>query len=125
MTTTIIYAGRRFDGKSFSYYYLEATSFLTFGKRLSYERIGDAVECERTETGVKGPYKVITSVEKERVTEWSILDTLAVESKTALTLSKVKPDRHIASLINAVKENTNSYQTRKKIALYIYTKILE
>jgi hypothetical protein len=122
---TITYIGRRLNGTKLQYTYLDGNTKMFFSKKVTlFDVIGDIIECELTEKGVKGPYKKVNRVPDECVTEWSVEQQNDIGYKEQLARATDIPNGHIKALIKAVKDNTNTLAQRKRIALYIFDQLV-
>lgn len=122
MKIQITYIGRRINGKKLDHGYLGKDSTLFFDKQLSPHTIGSIIECERTEKGVKAPYD-LKGTDTARISEWSIAERADVEKMAETKRAKEKHPQHVDELIKAVKDNT-MFADRRRVALYIFTKIM-
>jgi len=87
------------------------------------EQIGAEISCEREGNTFRKCTLLKEMATDESITQWSISDKVNQQTYEQIKASKIKANRHIDTLIDAVKENT-TYHDRKKIALYIFTKLL-
>lgn len=122
----LTYHGKRFgvDNKFF-YKYVDSTGKdWAFNKQLGdFTRLGDIIECVQTEKGVKAPYNVIGN-DSEIVESVSVEQAIAIQMQKAYSISKKPCVGSIDELIELVKRNTSSSADRKRIALYIMTKLI-
>lgn len=136
----LIYAGRRKHTNKAVYTYYEIDMVTTgIGKALAFKKklvpcaIGSIISCEETETGVKGPYKFAKMDDKiwrehnmdHLVANYSVLERsdlqLLEEIKIANEEYPEHIDEQIKRLVRTVRDNTFD---RRRVALYVYTKIL-
>ena len=94
--------------KLFRYYFPDTKDVMSFNRKLlSFEMVGSILEVERTNTGVKGPYKPIKPYNVqpddkelyEKVLQWSIEDRCAKEEFAAISSLKVGSDNTIDNII--------------------------
>jgi hypothetical protein len=126
----LVYIGKRLNAKNNVLYgYVDETAPTVdsyfFSKRLvGYETIGSKVECEPTETGVKGAKMTPDRFDnKELIEKWSVRQASAVAEKDNIKLMKEESKHSLDNLIKVVKDNTHSQSERKKVMLYIISKL--
>jgi hypothetical protein len=125
----ITYIGKRMTSKlKLLEFYLdtESNEKLIFKKKLEVTHsLGAVLEVERTDDGVKGPFKNVGrhSIDSD-ITMWSTQQAEAIEHNRQLKEDREQSDAHIDSLIAAVKANTYTPAERKRVLSYIIQKLL-
>lgn len=124
---TLIYTGRRLNGKALVHVYAfknSVTDVMIFKKPLEQRyAIGTALICELTETGVKGPYKLDLTVksDKEQIREWSLEEVCDVESYNSRKQASDLLEGDFKELVKQVKNAP--YGKRKLLVRWLLTQL--
>jgi len=87
----LIYVGRILSGSALvhKYLYKDTRESMTFKKKIADFYIGTFVECEKTETGVKGPYnRVGYEADSDVVRQWLNRDRAYYDEHQLITSLK-------------------------------------
>lgn len=134
MPYTLVYAGRRINGDSLNHCYIDEqtteeyfaaplSSLIFFKKQLGLPHgIGTIIQCEKTTTGVVGPYKVLGKVKDVGSLSVKVVSD-AIEYKKRQQQKEHAPG-HVDDLIKLVKDSARTRTERNNLALYIYNKLI-
>lgn len=125
----ITYIGKRLNGDKLVCVYIKgdqltSTEQLMFSKPIIPAVIGQIIECEEQPKGVKGPYKTLGRAKDVLITNWSIKEANAKQVADQRKAARLKPDSHVDALISEIKESCHNYSDRKRLALYVFEKLL-
>ncbi len=98
---------------------------LCFDKRLhQFTVLGDIIECEETETGVKAPYKIVAKEkDQSKLDYWWSEQASALTTHEEFLASKKPADGSIDELIKRIRDNTSDMASRKRVVKYVISKL--
>lgn len=134
-----IYVGVRLDeGNKKRYAYInkedgpKGNIDLYSSKLLGYENVGTIIECERTDNGVKAPYKPLGKIGEEDwnefITEWSVMERANLEHLKAISAAKKDHSNSVTQLVKQLKESVDwklSKSQKESFALWVYKELIK
>ncbi|MEO1099276.1 MAG: hypothetical protein AAFX57_16210 [Bacteroidota bacterium] len=131
-----IYAGMRLSSSNKKRYaYIESKNLKgdvdLYSKKLhGLEMIGTIIECEKTETGVKAPYKVVGKAANGQATEvanWSAIERANLEKLKEISLAKKEHTESINNKLKWLKDSMHGMNRSQKdtFALWVYKELLK